>query len=51
MTAKRHLERELKAELRKSRILGLQEEERRPVEAVLRLLEKAYDMGNADAEK
>ena len=41
MTVKKRLERLLKAELRKSRIPGWQEEERLPVEAVLRLMEKA----------
>ena len=51
MNAKKRLERELKAELRKSRIPGWREEDRLPVEAVLRLMEKAYDMGKADAEK
>ena len=51
MNAKKHFERMLKAELRKSRIPGWQEEERLPVDAVLRLMEKAYDMGKNDAEK
>ena len=51
MTVKERFERELKAELRKSRIPGWQEEERLPIDAVLRLMEKAYDMGKNDAEK
>ena len=50
MTVKKRLERLLKAELRKSRIPGWQEEERLPVEAVLRLMEKAYTMGKDDAQ-
>ena len=50
MTVKKRLERLLKVELRKSRIPGWQEEERLPVEAVLRLMEKAYNMGKVDAQ-
>ena len=50
MTTKKRLEHLLKAELRKSRIPGWQEEERLPVEAVLRLMEKAYNMGKDDAQ-
>ena len=50
MTVKKRLERLLKAELRKSRIPGWQEEGRLPVEAVLRLMEKAYNMGKDDAQ-
>ena len=44
------LERLLKAELRKSRIPGWQEEERLPVDKVLGLMEKAYTMGKDDAQ-
>ena len=51
MNVKKRLERELKAKLRKSKIPGWQEGERLPVDAVLRLMEKAYDMGKDDAEK
>ena len=51
MTVKKRLERLLKAELRKSRIPGWQEEERLPVETVLWMMEKAYTMGKDDAEK
>ena len=50
MTVKKRLERLLKAELRKSWIPGWQEEERLPVEAVFRLMEKAYTMGKDDAQ-
>ena len=49
MNAKKRLERLLKAELRKSRIPGWQEEERLPVDKVLALMEKAYTMGKDDA--
>ena len=51
MTVTKRLECLLKAEQRKSRIPGWQEEERLPVETVLRLMEKAYSMGKDDAEK
>ena len=51
MTVKKRLERLLKAELRKSRIPGWQEEDRLPVDIVLALMEKAYYMGKDDAEK
>ena len=49
MTVKKRLERLLKAELRKSRIPGWQEE-RLPVDKVLGLMEKAYTMGKDDAQ-
>ena len=45
MTVKKRLERLLKAELRKSRIPGWQEEERLSVDKTLGLMEKAYTMG------
>ena len=44
------LERLLKAELRKSRIPGWQEEQSLPPGKVLTLMEKAYAMGKADAK-
>ena len=50
MTVKKRLERLLKAELRKSRIPGWQEEERLSVDKVLGLMEKAYIMGKDDAQ-
>ena len=51
MTVKKRLERELKAELRKSKIPGWQEEAKLPAETVLRLMEKAYSMGKDDARE
>ena len=50
MTVKKRFERELKAELRKSRIPGWQEEYRLSVDKVLALMEKAYNMGKDDAQ-
>ena len=50
MTVKKRLERLLKAELRKNRIPGWQEEERLPVDIILGLMEKAYNMGKDDAQ-
>jgi hypothetical protein len=50
VTMEKRLERLLKAELRKSRIPGWQEEERLPVDKVLGLMEKAYNMGKDDAQ-
>ena len=50
MTVKKRLERLLKAELRKSRIPGWQEEQSLPPGKVLTLMEKAYAMGKADAK-
>ena len=50
MTVKKRLERLLKAELRKSRIPGWQEEERFPVDKILGLMEKAYIMGKDDTQ-
>ena len=50
MTVKKRLERLLKAELRKSRIPGWQEEERFPVDKILGLMQKAYIMGKDDTQ-
>ena len=50
MTVKKRLERLLKAELRKNRIPGWQEEQSLPLGKVLALMEKAYAMGKADAK-
>ena len=50
MTTKKRLECLLKAELRKSRNPGCQEEQSLPPGKVLTLMEKAYAMGKADAK-
>ena len=50
VTMEKRLERLLKAELRKSRIPGWQEEQSLPPGKVLTLIEKAYAMGKADAK-
>ena len=50
VTTKKRLECLLKAELRKSRIPGWQEEQSLPPGKVLTLMEKAYAMGKADAK-
>ena len=46
----KRLERLLKAEFRKSRIPGWQEEQSLALGKVLALMEKAYAMGKADAK-
>ena len=50
MTTKKRLERLLKAELRKTRLPGWQEEHSLPLGKVMALMEKAYNMGKDDAQ-